>query len=756
MTSQQNGTAANGKMGHTAKRSSGRVVPAIPFSLIRPAHQVKSLPKQHDGTVKAATALTGPQTVSEQGQNGGSEVEQQARGVETQEADHSVRTEQKQHQEHEEREKTRSSAETAISRGSAVMSLSNGSTPEHVASQVLAQRDVLANGQAAASSPATTSSPTSGRFDMRQTRAELPPAFIPSTVQELSVSAASSQRRPSNLFQGLPIHPGTSNLVFGGNESTGSSPAPPPGAGSAFVPPPTMHHGHAHHASVPHSQRSQNGNHATPSCAARQVAGPHRQSTTHVPFHYSSRDNFAPNGHAVVNGYGPRSRSGSHASSRAGVELQSPLSNDVDRSMDSGKVMYPDSKPHFANRHFSPSFQQHMQPAPPNFPHPEMAAGFENAESMRDHVLSHFQNPALTDCKLLVLEQDGSARSELDCHRLILARSPRLLEIIINNSEGPHENKSQVQIQLTGPRVRTGPFVDAVRYLYGGQLPPYDLYNLAPTASTEDRVEVALQYIATGAWLKIHAVAQRGVEIASSLLQWDTITRILAFALDGGLGQGWPIEYGSEKMGTSSSNDHFAKPEAGGSPIHEPHSSALLGSVLEFAVHNLPPNFYMDSSAPQSDACPRLPPYPQHHESKTSLSDPRLSKIRFGEMSNENDGHQRPSFATTIVSSILLSLPFPLLKCLLEHPALAGRLGTDTVGSIMRQVVHERENRRRKTLKNRNSSRIDETADYQQVQNLYWEEVVEPSPLTRAGLRLARRRRGIDTPPSSADTDVAQ
>jgi hypothetical protein len=261
---------------------------------------------------------------------------------------------------------------------------------------------------------------------------------------------------------------------------------------------------------------------------------------------------------------------------------------------------------------------------------------------------------------------------------------------------------------------------------------------------------VALSYIATGAWLNIHAFAQRGVEIAMTLVQCDTLPTVLAFALEGGLGQMWSAEDGSEeRTSTCSSDDSFGKPETGGSPTYDPHSSALLSRALDFIVHNLPPSFYLNPAAPQSTACPRLPSPSLGHESTSSRSDPRLSRIRFGEMSVED--HQRPSFVTTTISSVLLSLPFPLLKYLLEHPVLTGRLGSETVASIMRQVVNEREVRRQRALTRRTMGREDSNmSEAQQVQNLFWEESVEPSLHHRAGFRLARRRRGIDTPPSSS------
>lgn len=653
----------------------------------------------------------------------------------------------------------------------ALMALSSRPTPEPLPTQHPLPPTTLANGESAAyghlvSTGVSQTTPPPGleavrkpidRHDMRQIKTELPPAFIPSAGQHTPHSASSSQRHPNSMQYGYPANPSTSSIVFGGHDSSGSSPAPPPGAASAFGPPPPSlqgsYYAHAHHTSDPLAPR-----HVPPGPVPNQPPLPWQTrqgfpSTHHYangPFRYPPRENFVPAASVLANG---RSRSGSHASSvapegqRSATDLQSP--GGFDHVASSGRASFHDARPSVSGpiRHGPSHFQNPLPP--PSYPHPEMAAGFENAESMRDHIFSQFQKPEMSDCYLEVSEEFTSGKQVLDGHKLVLARSTRLLEILRNTERptAPSNSQMHVLVELKGRYVRTGPFIDCIRYLYGGPLPPFHLSNSGPNASSEERVELALQCIATGAWLNIHAIAQRGVEIAASLLHWDTMSTVLSFALEGGLGQIWPIDDGSEeRTSTCSSDDSFSRPEAGGSPMYDPHSSALLGRALEYTAHNLPVNFYLNSAAPQSLICQRLSERP-HHQSNSSRSDPRLSKIRFGDMSSEDPS--RPSPTTTTISSVLLSLPFPLLKYLLEHPVLTHRLGADTVSSIMRQVVQERETRRQKSLKAHTAARLGNSVDGQNVQNLYWEESVEASHHHRAGFRLARRRRGIDTPPSS-------
>jgi len=392
-------------------------------------------------------------------------------------------------------------------------------------------------------------------------------------------------------------------------------------------------------------------------------------------------------------------------------------------------------------------------------PPPDLASGLENAETLRDHVLSQFSNPALADCHLQILEEHGGGRSYIDAHKIILSRSPKLFELI-QNSEPPASAslKTQVHIQLKGDHVRLFSFMQSLKHLYGGPLLSFDqgrhqVNGGEPLPTNEERMENALQHCATGAWLQVHAIAARGLEVAGTLLHWDTISTALAFALNGGLSHVWVNDDGSEdRISCSSSDDSHGRPETTGTPTYDPYATQLLHRIIHFTVHVFPPNFYLDVAAPQLAACPRLPSLPMGHESRPSRSDPRLSKIRFGEMAT--DDHQRPSLVTTTISSMLLSLPFTLLKCVLEHFDLAARLGPDTVGSIMRQVIAERESRRimilkaRSALDSSSSSSLDGVYPHS-LYNLYWEEVVEPSHHHRAGFRLARRRRGIETPPSS-------
>lgn len=661
---------------------------------------------------------------------------------------------------------TTSNVATPASGGSAAMSLSTGDTP-----------DLPVNGSTQASHPSTPpvetqastiASPTSSHkpFDMRHIRTELPPAFVPSAEQHTPRSAASSQSNRPFQPPAHPTHPSTSSIVFGGQDSLSSSPAPPLSGGSAFAPPPFSGfpnaqqpfnyapQGHAHHASEPYGPRTFNPGYqqAVPQYNSRPshghpVAAPYHPPHAHTPFRYPPREVFTPN-EPQLNGH--VSRDGSQASSidQQPQHLMSPMGLEGVQEAVRGPMH--DSKP---------STSRAGYPRPNvAIPQSDFNADVENAEAMRQHLLAQSTMQDFTDCVLEVTDSFSSEPVLLPAHRLIISRSPTLAGLV-QSVEGltSTNGRYHVHVQLQGQHIRVDAFLRAVKYLYGGPVLQLDAPRPRSSVSDQglpnsDKMDSALQTVAAGAFLKVFPLANRAMDVVNSLLHWDTMSSALGFALEGGFSDIWIIDDGSEEpVSSSSSDDSPARPEQNRTPANDPHATHLLQRILDFTIHMFPPNFYLDASAPQLSNCPRLPTIPPGHESRPSRADPRLTQIRFGEVPMED--HQRPSFATTTISSVLLSLPFALLKCVLEHPTLAARLGPDTVASIMRQVVNEREVRRTKSLKARNAAGDANGKSSQEevalVQNLYWREGVESSTQHRAGSRLVRRRGDLDTPPSS-------
>ncbi|KAK0909674.1 hypothetical protein LTR91_008869 [Friedmanniomyces endolithicus] len=664
---------------------------------------------------------------------------------------------------------------TTASRDSAPMSQSSGATPEQSApgSQILSTLPPPPTSNQQALVSPSSGRKSNGKVDMRPLRTRLPPDFVPSADRQTPQSATSS---PQHLLSRRAHHPSTNSIVFGGYDSATSSPAPPQSANSPLNPtqwpplgstrpPPFVPSGHAYHNSEPVGRRLHDPPgvpwHLRQGFQPSMYPSPKFQHHAHVPFRYPPREVFTPADESQPNGFYHRSRSQSRTSAtgpRTGEELQSPATADNVNSLkydfrsSTGFPPFPPQPRHNYGQFPQPS--QHISPA--------MMSRSEDAEALRNHVYFQFGVSTLADCHLQIVEHESGSRQYLDAHKMILSRSPTLLDII-QGSEPPVSAtlKLQVPIRLQDHHsIHTKPFMDCVRHLYGGPLSALNQFlhaSVDPSAPTsnEDRMETVLQYVATAAWLQLPAIVNRAMNIALSLLHWDTLGAVLAFALDGGLGPNFAIEDGSE-ISCASSDDSLAKPDGVGTPTHDPYATDLLHRLIAYTVHTFPPNFYLDASAPQLASSPRLPPTPPQLDAlPASRSDPRLSQIRFGELSSE-DHKLVPAQLTTTISSLLLSLPFPLLKAVLEHNAMVHQLGADTVASIMRQVVAEREVRRKRALVARSTTPAGEEQQLERaseeglgVRDLGFEERVEVCGVRGAGFRLVRRGRGVNTPGSS-------
>lgn len=261
-----------------------------------------------------------------------------------------------------------------------------------------------------------------------------------------------------------------------------------------------------------------------------------------------------------------------------------------------------------------------------------------------------------------------------------------------------------------------------------------------------------LSYTAAGCLMGMPELVFRGLQIANRLLRWESLETALSFALAGGLGQVWRDEYSLDDRGSStSSEDSFTRVGNNAEPVYDPHATQFLHHIVGFICFNFPRDFVLDTSAPQLPSVPRLPK-PSVHGSRPSISDPRLKSIRFGEAPADENKSAHPG--ASILSSVLFSIPFPILKATLEHPMLGEMLGWHVVPLLIEHVIQERERRRIQALKAYTVARS--TSEFANdglvVQNFFWEEAVEPSPQHRCGLKLVRRRKGIDTPPSSTST----
>ena len=259
----------------------------------------------------------------------------------------------------------------------------------------------------------------------------------------------------------------------------------------------------------------------------------------------------------------------------------------------------------------------------------------------------------------------------------------------------------------------------------------------------------ALSFAAAGHFLHFDEIVRSGLDLVIRQLRWDTVTKAMAFALDGGLSSSWTQRDSSnEEVDSSSSFDET--PSKVESPISAPtyglYSEDLLQAVIQFLVRTCPVDAKFLPGVPQLADSPRLPMEAEHRHTR---SDSRLSRIRFGEMTVE-DEQPPPDPVNTTWSSILLSLPFPVLKHILEHSVMVDRFGHTKLVELMRSVVEEREQRRQRVSKGHAVTAPDSSVAERLWQNVRWFEAVENTQQHPTGLKLTRHLLGVETPTSTA------
>lgn len=340
----------------------------------------------------------------------------------------------------------------------------------------------------------------------------------------------------------------------------------------------------------------------------------------------------------------------------------------------------------------------------------------DNAMELANYISMQFGNPQFADCTLeLRYLDDRAVPVRIPGHRIIFSRNPRLAALIHSQTLPPSPNGTTAQtllLETDSKWIRSDSFYMAAQHLYGLPILPRfkasEAEQLSDAGTNADKLDFALAYAAAGHLLQSEAVLRRGCEVAADLINWQTIERVLEFAL--------------EKFVDHGLHDNYQ---------YGIGSKLLLDAVAIFIVHNFPPTFELDAFVTEPIQFARLPvrlpavPRPAVEEEKPASDDAaspvqfgrgkrsqKITNIQFGDLAvsepkpgSESEtpraSKQAQPVSHAILSRILLNIPFTHLKMIMESSGsgnVRGWANAEARYKIVKSAIEERESLRHRAL----------------------------------------------------------
>ncbi|PHH66522.1 hypothetical protein CDD81_6997 [Ophiocordyceps australis] len=328
----------------------------------------------------------------------------------------------------------------------------------------------------------------------------------------------------------------------------------------------------------------------------------------------------------------------------------------------------------------------------------------DNGDGLIGYIQQLFGSSDLADCTLELGQlDDGAPLMRIPAHRIILSRSPKLSTLLPVNSQ---DSIVPTLLVKTDSRwVRSDSLYMAVQRLYGLPLlmgpPPNQTYmgETVQVGSGDQQFDFSLSYAAAGDLLGLGPVVRRGCEVATQLLNWQTVERGLEFALED------LVDYGTHE-----------------SYRYGDGSRTLLDAVALFVLQNMPPKFELVSGEEELGSDCGYARFPKYAQASAEVGTEAAAKqtpavqlgrgrrpqqianIQFGDLSICEDGKctetgtQRSSNEAQpvqhlVLSRVLLNLPFTYLRIIAESPGPMVSSREARRGAI-KQAVKQREARR--------------------------------------------------------------
>ena len=370
---------------------------------------------------------------------------------------------------------------------------------------------------------------------------------------------------------------------------------------------------------------------------------------------------------------------------------------------------------------------------------PPFIEGSPSQNPLTAYLLDHFDVDKYADLRLEVIhERDGLVMADFRLHSLIMAQN-KIWQNLIDISTSEREGSKLLQLRTNDQFITSQAIEGALRVFYGepshifiGSCLQIDLSKQNADTSLA-WMDNALSFAASGHLLGLEEVISRGIHVASSILCWDNIEKALSFALHGGLDPALDPDHAlrvdslislaktstdsipSPVRGASASLRKRAKSGVGSrtprlNTVRSGHSS-LLPYCLDFIALEFPISWSLEKSACPLAEIDRLPLTAKDHSPSNKS---RLVSIRFGDCPPEILSKAR--HRDSVLSSILLSLPFVPLKYILDQ------LPNSTRSRIIGPIVEERERRRTQALKEGRVDWSHRIVDADHLAYLGWKE----------------------------------
>ncbi|KAK2808544.1 hypothetical protein FQN50_004576 [Emmonsiellopsis sp. PD_5] len=340
----------------------------------------------------------------------------------------------------------------------------------------------------------------------------------------------------------------------------------------------------------------------------------------------------------------------------------------------------------------------------------------EELEPIDEFILNLFISGECSDYRLILGSPTAKFPPQVfNIHSQIASRSPHLKELMRCSGFVWYQN--EIYATAANSFVEPDALHLALQNIYGARLLNQEMLDRDLSYYTDRetgekmrfanvnrrQMDFVLSYIASASFLDESKILRRGVQLATNAINWDTLEVVLHFAIDV---SNFTIVPGvnpspGERSGSSTpfsdrcareSDRGWVNSHAGFGSINgqlkEVWVPQLLGKALDFITDNVRPGFELDLEAHSKDLPSRFWQDSSHPRPRADIT-----TVGFGSLARIGDGQFTPEEST--LSAIFFSVPYKILKKVFNVTKFKDTL----TAQFVRDVVHEREKRRLRTLR---------------------------------------------------------